>query len=284
MGLFKKNNAEKEAKKVSEKQDDIMNKLRDERKMQQLDIQREVLKEEDQRMKDLEFQHKLNIAKSRLAQLNDKFTVKLAMELNNLRELKGTNRTEAIKKSEQRVKNYYYSLVVISRSKERLYDVESDYEWSKTMGELSNTFKLMNKIHTGYEPIKKLLFRIRLKKAEHADKTEAKKLNGYYNKGIEQAVNEDTVEKLTNMDPMDIMVSDDLVDMLMEDPSTPSINNKVQNSIGVNFDPMDVVDKVCDENSKAYANGEEPIDPEIIAGTQYNPLTDEEINRTFEML
>ena len=284
MGLFKKNNAEKEAKKVSEKQDDIKNKLRDERKMQQLDIQREVLKEEDQRMKDLEFQHKLNIAKSRLTQLNDKFTVKLAMELNNLRELKETNRTEAIKKSEQRVKNYYYSLVVISRSKERLYDVESDYEWSKTMGELSNTFKLMNKIHTGYEPIKKLLFRIRLKRAEHADKTEAKKLNGYYDKGIDQTVNEDTIEKLTNMDPMDMMVSDDLVDMLMQDPSTSSINNKVQNSVGVDFDPMDVVDEVCTENSKAYANGEEPIDPEIIAGTQLNPLTDEEINRTFEML
>ena len=47
---------------------------------------------------------------------------------------------------------------------------------------------------------------------------------------------------------------------------------------------MDVVDKVCDENIRAYANGEEPIVPEIVAGTQYNPLTDEEINRTFEML
>lgn len=284
MGLFNKNKTEKKAKKVNDKHDAMVKKLHDENTLQELRIKEEVIKEEEQRIKDMDFHHKLNVAKSKLSQLNDNFTVKLGMELNNLAKLQETGREEPIRKSMQRVKNYYYTLVVIDRAKERLYDVESDYEWSKTMGELSNTFKLMNKITSGYEPIKKLLFRIRLKKNEHLDDVEYSKLNGYYGKKIEDEVDGGTISALNDLDPIDMLVSDDLVNMIVKDSSDSNIYDKVRCGTGVSCDPGAMVNEVYSANKEAIASGNDPIDNDITPQPEYIPHTDEEISRSFSLL
>jgi len=282
MGLFHRNEAEKEAKKLAKQQEKTSQKARDERELRKIDIKREALEAEDKRLNDMAFHRRLNTAKAKLSLLEDDFMVKLCVERNNLKNIINTKRSDAVRKSKQRIKNYYYSLAVIERAKERLNDVESDYEWSSAMAELSGTFKLMNKLNSGFEPIKKLLFRVRMKNSEMIDNVEFTKLKGYYGKDINEEVSDQKVNEVMAVDPMDMLVSDDIFQILMEDDFEEKINSNIKNGGAIYEEPSDLVDKVKEEDRIAVSNGAESVADVLEPSANIN--TDEQIQSEFSML
>ncbi len=255
MGLFK-SKAEREQQKLDRDKEKIQKMASDSDRLDRISKEREIIDAHRDTLTERDFRKKVIKARSGLMSMEQKFTVKLVSAVNEAKRLESEHRSPD--KARTKIKNAYYTLIVVKESQERLNRIESDHEWSMAMRDLSDTLKIMNSISSGSEPLKKLLFKYRYAKAEMGNNYSGDKLKGYYGKSIDEIADKEKIDELADKDVIDFVVSDEIYDMLMKDCSASAIRECVAKNCAADIPLEEAVSIVEDEAKQASVNGEEP--------------------------
>ena len=115
-----------------------------------------------------------------------------------------------IKKAKAHLKNYFYMYVTIRRELITVKDLEKNNEINKLLNEMSNTFKMMNKINEGSPLIKRLLFMHRYNKTKGIEDQSYDKIKKYFGEDANEIIKDDTLKKFESEELIDLLVSDKL--------------------------------------------------------------------------
>ncbi len=233
MGLFDRfKSAQNEQNQMAQEQAKIDKETKDAKIRRNIDVDREVMENQKKRLRKRTFRDKVISARSQLAMQKDRLRNNLLMEYNAFEQLQKQNRPMELLKAKQRVKKAYYYLIIINRFEERLYDIEDNHMWKMAVGDLRMTMKVMNKVSTGTDKIKNVLYRIQVKKLETVSVDSTSQPFG--------------TELLK---PIDMLVSDEIFNLLHADNSEEAIEKYILENCAVLLQPEEVMSEV--KNSKA---------------------------------
>lgn len=130
----------------------------------------------------------------RLRGLKRKFEVVIEREKRSILYKQENNKD--CSKSISTMKNAYYALVMIDDAQERLVEIANHRDLCKAMNEMSVVFKLMNGLSTKSEKVKDFLLKYRIKRMEQLSENEGETLKKHFVDPIDELVSDDIVYKL----------------------------------------------------------------------------------------
>ena len=256
-GLFKP-----KAERAQEKADKETAKLRaateEAEKINQAALQSTAAKNATAAQDELEYKRKIRKIRGSLDDMETSIKSDLIIALGDVQEIssKPTPNMSDLAKARAYMKNVFFQLVTVKRAQKTLIEVERNHQFQKGMNELSNTFKLMNQVNSNSSVIKRLLFLYRYGKVQRMDTQSYAQIKKYFGGKAEQEIDPNELAKFEHMNPVDLMISDELFNELVD---IAQVDACVENTNIVLNTPDEIAESVSSINQEAIRNGDAPL-------------------------
>lgn len=154
--------------------------------------------------KEMDYRDRVFQINVKLISLERKFKVLIEQERRTI--LNSRRLGKANPKAELRLKNAYYSLILVKNAQTRIAEIDSYHEMCKTINEMSRVFKMMNTTKRKSQKVKDVLLKFRMNKMQHDEKKENEGLEYSYYDPIDEIISPQAVDDIIRGNDVDEMV------------------------------------------------------------------------------